>query len=103
MDIKKLFGKNVKEKRMNLRLTQEQLAEKAGISPKSLSQIELGNNFISAENLDALCNALNVMPHQLFEFEAEKPSIADYERIYDKLKTDTKLLDKIVKIIKIIE
>ncbi|MDO5305705.1 MAG: helix-turn-helix transcriptional regulator, partial [bacterium] len=69
MDIKKLFGKKVKEKRTNLRLTQEQLAEKTGISPKSLSQIELGNNFISAENLDALCKALQVMPNQLFEFE----------------------------------
>lgn len=103
MDIKKLFGKKVKEKRTNLRLTQEQLAEKAGISPKSLSQIELGNNFISAENLDALCKALQVMPNQLFEFEDKKSSAVDLEIIFSRLKSDSKLLDKIAKIIEIIE
>ncbi len=103
MDIKKLFGKKVKEKRTNLRLTQEQLAEKTGISPKSLSQIELGNNFISAENLDALCKALQVMPNQLFEFEDKKSSAVDLEIIFSRLKSDSKLLDKIAKIIEIIE
>ncbi len=103
MDIKKLFGKKVKERRTNLRLTQEQLAEKAGISPKSLSQIELGNNFISAENLDALCKALQVMPNQLFEFEDKKSSAVDLEIIFSRLKSDSKLLEKIAKIIEIIE
>lgn len=103
MDIKKLFGKKVKEKRTNLRLTQEQLAEKAGISPKSLSQIELGNNFISAENLDALCKALQVMPNQLFDFEDKKSSAVDLEIIFSRLKSNSKLLDKIAKIIEIIE
>ena len=103
MDIKKLFGKKVKEKRTNLRLTQKQLAEKAGISPKSLSQIELGNNFISAENLDALCKALQVMPNQLFDFEDKKSSAVDLEIIFSRLKSNSKLLDKIAKIIEIIE
>ena len=103
MDIKKLFGKKVKEKRTNLRLTQEQLAEKADISPKSLNQIELGNNFISAENLDALCKALQVMPNQLFEFEDKKSSAVDLEIIFSRLKSDSKLLEKIAKIIEIIE
>lgn len=103
MDIKKLFGKKVKEKRTNLRLTQEQLAEKAGISPKSLSQIELGNNFISAENLDTLCKALQVMPNQLFDFEDKKSSAIDLEIIFSRLKSNSKLLDKIAKIIEIIE
>ena len=103
MDIKKLFGKKVKEKRTNLRLTQEQLAEKAGISPKSLSQIELGNNFISAENLDALCKASQVMPNQLFDFEDKKSSAVDLEIIFSRLKSNSKLLDKIAKIIEIIE
>ena len=62
MNIKKLFGKKIKEKRIALGLTQEILAEKIGISPKSLSQIELGNNFVSAENLEAICTALDTLP-----------------------------------------
>ena len=70
MDIKFLFGKKVKEYRLRLSLTQEELAEKVGISAKSLSQIELGNNFVSAETLDAICNALKVAPKNMFDFQA---------------------------------
>lgn len=103
MDIKKLFGKKVKEKRTNLRLTQEQLAEKAGISPKSLSQIELGNNFVSAENLDAICKALDILPKELFDFKENETENVDYEVILKKLKNNSRLLDKIAKIMQIIE
>lgn len=103
MDIKKLFGKKVKEKRTNLRLTQEQLAEKAGISPKSLSQIELGNNFVSAENLDAICKALDILPKELFDFKENETENVDYDVILKKLKNNSRLLDKIAKIMQIIE
>lgn len=103
MDIKKLFGKKIKEKRTNLRLTQEQLAEKAGISPKSLSQIELGNNFVSAENLDAICKALDILPKELFDFKENETENVDYDVILKKLKNNSRLLDKIAKIMQIIE
>ncbi len=69
MNIKKSFGKKIKEKRLERNLTQEQLAEQIGISPKSLSQIELGNNFVSAENLEMICNALSISPKSLFDFD----------------------------------
>ena len=72
MNIKQAFGKKIKEKRLQQNLTQEQLAERVGISPKSLSQIELGNNFISAENLEQVCNALNIQPKSLFDILKEK-------------------------------
>lgn len=103
MNIKKLFGKNVKETRTALRLTQEQIAEKAGISPKSLSQIELGNNFVSVENLDAICSALHVFPKELFDFQEQKITNNDYEDICKRLKCNSDLLDKISQIIEIIE
>ena len=90
MNIKELLGKNIKEKRLSQHLTQEQLAEKIGISPKSLSQIELGNNFISADNLDQICSALNVQAKNLFD-------------VINKLKHNSSLLNKIYKIISIIE
>ena len=101
MNIKKLFGKKVKEKRIGLGLTQEQLAEKAGISPKSLSQIELGNNFVSADNLEMICNALNVTPKDLFDFN--KNEIINISDIIKKLENNPKLLQNISKIIPIIE
>ena len=56
MNIKKQLGNRIREIRINCSLTQEAPAEKVNLSPKSLSQIELGNNFVSAETLDSLCN-----------------------------------------------
>lgn len=69
MDIKKNLGKRIREMRIGQGLTQEQLADKLDISPKSLSQIEIGNNFVSAETLNGICNVLNVKPKVLFDFD----------------------------------
>ena len=102
MNIKKLFGKKIKEFRTKLSLTQEELAEKIGISAKSLSQIELGNNFVSAETLDAICNALNTNPKSMFDFN-EYTEIANFEHIKNKLENNHYLAEKISKIIDIIE
>lgn len=102
MDIKKLFGRNVREARLKLKFTQEKLAEKIGISAKSLSQIELGNNFVSAENLEAICNALDVSPNKLFNF-VENNSIQDYKALIKRLNSDKILFDKVSKIVEIID
>ena len=101
MSIKKLLGKNIKDRRIQLQLTQEELAEKIGISPKSLSQIELGKNFVSAENLEAICTALGTSPKVLFDFDNE--NIDKYEYVIEKLKKNKVLLKKISKIVSIIE
>ncbi len=102
MDIKKSFGKKIKEKRLQQSLTQEGLAEKIGISPKSLSQIELGNNFVSAENLEQISSALGVHPKNLFEFE-DNDSVDKLDYVFKKLKHNSTLLNKVYKIIPIIE
>lgn len=83
-------------------MTQEELAEKIGISAKSLSQIELGNNFVSAETLDAICSALNATPKQLFDF-CDNQQTENLQFIQDKLQNNSYLLKKISKIIEIIE
>jgi len=102
MNIKHFLGKKIKEKRIQQSLTQEQLAEKIGISPKSLSQIELGNNFVSADNLEQICSALNVHVRNLFDFENDN-SKEKIDYVINKLKHNPALLDKIYKIILIIE
>ena len=102
MNIKQAFGKKIKEKRLQHSLTQEQLAEIVGISPKSLSQIELGNNFISAENLEQICNTLNIQPKSLFDFEQDNTEEL-MNCVCTKLKQNPILLNKIYKIISIIE
>jgi len=100
MDIKKNFGKRIKEIRLSLSLTQEQLAEQIGLSSKSLSQIELGNNFISAETLDLICKALKIKPKVLFDFEyLESSKKSLIEDIIEKIKTNPETLKTIHKIV----
>lgn len=100
MDIKKLFGKRIKELRTSLNLTQEQLAEKMGVSPKSLSQIELGNNFISAEKLALMCEALNTKPKTLFDFDYIETSNENFiDDVIDRIKNNPDILKSLHKVI----
>ena len=54
MEIKTLFGLNLKRFRKEKHLSQEQLSEKVDISVKHLSKIERGLTFVSADLLDKL-------------------------------------------------
>ena len=54
------MGARIALRRKELHLTQEQLAEKMGISLQSISCIELGKKAIRPENLANLCTCLNV-------------------------------------------
>lgn len=104
MNIKKNFGKKVKEKRLEHQLTQEQLAEQIGISPKSLSQIELGNNFISAEKLELMCKTLKISPKVLFDFDSEEiENEKCLEYIISKINNNNKLLKLVCRFLTIIE
>ena len=68
MNIKKLIGKRIQEIRKYRKLTQEQIAEFVGIETTSISNIENGKYYPTAENLDKILSVLNVKPGELFEF-----------------------------------
>ena len=53
-----LLGKRIREERIKLNLTQEQLAEKVDISTSYVGQIERGERNIS---LDTLVNVANIL------------------------------------------
>ena len=55
----KLIGVRIKERRIFLKLTQETLAEFAGIGIQHMSKIENGNTKLSLPCLIALANALH--------------------------------------------
>ena len=100
MSIKKNLGNRVREIRINRALTQEALAEKINLSAKSLSQIELGNNFVSAETLDGLCAALNITPSALFDFKySDITENAYLDEIVKRMKNNPTLLKIIYKIV----
>lgn len=71
-DIKKLLGSRIKKLREKKKLTQEQLSEIIGVGQRNLSKIECGNNFVTAETLSKIINALEVKPAELFMFENKK-------------------------------
>ena len=54
------MGQRISRRRKELCLTQEQLAEKVGLSLQSISCIELGKKAIRPENLANLCVHLDV-------------------------------------------
>ena len=54
------MGKRIAQRRKELHLTQEQLAEKMGVSLQTVSCIELGKKAIRPENLANLCTSLTV-------------------------------------------
>ena len=64
--VKAVFGANVKYYRKKQRLSQEQLAEKLGITSKHLSTIETGATFVSADLLEKFTRQLSVSASTLF-------------------------------------
>jgi len=61
MDFMKM-GKRIKEERVKNKITQEHLAEMAGLSSHHISHIETGTTKPSIESLINICNSLNVTP-----------------------------------------
>ena len=54
------MGKRIMVRRKSLRMTQEELAEKLGVSTQMISNLELGKKAIRPENLAKVCSVLNM-------------------------------------------
>lgn len=68
MDIKKAFGKQLRKLREERKLTQEALADKAGMHFTYIGQIERGVRNPSLINLHKLAKALRVSAGELLPF-----------------------------------
>jgi transcriptional regulator with XRE-family HTH domain len=62
------FGRQVRKLRFARELTQEQLAEKVGVSLNFLNLIERGQRAPSFDNMERLAKALKVQVFELFQF-----------------------------------
>lgn len=65
------FGNNVRKLRLQLQLTIEQLADKAGVDPSNLSKIERGLGGYSRESVERIAKALQVSLGVLFAEDGE--------------------------------
>ena len=103
MNIKKEFGEKIKRIRKKKNLTQEQLAEMIDISPRNLSGIEVGANFVKAETLEKILIALNITTEELFsniEIKDNKELVADILSTVKSVENDNLKLRKIYKMVK---
>jgi transcriptional regulator with XRE-family HTH domain len=67
LGIRELLAQNLKLNRRRCGLTQEKLAEKAGISAHYLAMVEVARKFPTPEMLDRLAQALGIATYKLFE------------------------------------
>jgi len=65
MDYQKLINSNIKELRIKLGLTQEEFAEKIGISIQGLSNIERNRYQPTSATIDKICNIFGLTPIEL--------------------------------------
>lgn len=76
------IGERIKEARKNLKITQEQLAEKVGVSFQTVSSWEKGEYLPSMDKLEALAGALAVMPADLV---SDKPLDGPQWQLKDRM------------------
>ena len=79
------LGKRIKEARKKLKLTQEQLSEKANISNVYLGEIERGEKTPSIPVLIDLIEALNVSADYLLRDELNSASVIINNELTEKL------------------
>lgn len=77
------LGKRIRQQRQLLKMTQEKLAESAGISLSFLGHIERGTRKASLDTLVRVCNALKVSPQLLLQDSLEDDLLGDSAYISD--------------------
>lgn len=71
MNVKEIFGTNLRNFRKKHKYTQEKLAELVEITPQHLGVIERGDAFVSAELLEKFSKTLDVPLSTFFYSETE--------------------------------
>ncbi len=100
MDIKKLLGSRIQEIRKSKKFSQEYLAENIGIETASMSNIERGKYYPTAENLNKILTVLETGPDELFNFNHLQPAkdlIAEMNAAMENDEKLTRLLYKFYK------
>lgn len=64
-DLLKEMGIRLTNRRRTLNLTQDQVAEMAGVTPQTISSAERGTKALRPENIVKVCNVLGISPNYL--------------------------------------
>jgi DNA-binding XRE family transcriptional regulator len=63
------LGKSIKEKRMSLKITQQELAYRCDIEKPNIVRIETGRTNPTTKTLKIIAKSLNIKVKDLFDFE----------------------------------
>jgi transcriptional regulator with XRE-family HTH domain len=72
MELQQIFMANMKNRRKQLGLTQEKLAEMCNTDACYIRQIEIGKRFPSLEYIERISKGLNIEPYLLFYNETSQ-------------------------------
>lgn len=76
------IGKRILDRRKQLRLTQDELAEKADLTSQTISSAELGKKALRPENVIKICTALEISTDYLLLGNITN---SDYSFLADKV------------------
>lgn len=90
-----VIGKFIAKKRKEKNFTQEQLAERLGVSNKTISKWETGKCLPDYSIVESLCRALDITMAELFDGEEDEKSIHTYDNQQVlKMLEETQMLKK---------
>ena len=100
-DIAKTVGKRLRSYRTGQGLSQEKLAEKAGLHPTYIGQVERGEKNLTIESLEKITSALDVSMASVFEKieergESDNYCLQAYELLSRKNSADRERLFRIL-------
>ena len=75
IDFLKEMGQRIMVRRKSLRMTQEELAERLGVSTQMISNLELGKKAIRPENLAKVCEVLGLSADFVLTGTSTKTSV----------------------------
>ena len=81
------IGKKVRNERLRLNWTQEELAEKLDMSASFVSQIERGVRSVSIETLERLSQALGVSSADLLKKDSDSRKVSETQTAEHKLQS----------------
>lgn len=103
MKYQELINKNIKELRFKYHLTQEEFAEKIGISIVGLSNLERNRYQPSAETIDKICETFKITPLELLISETNSKDNFIKNIVALLNNCSNKNIKKIYEIIKIVQ
>ena len=79
------MGERISMRRRELHFTQEQIAERMGVSLQMVSNLELGKKAIRPENLIKLCEILSVSADYILSGRRSEREASEFAEKYAKL------------------